>query len=228
MSSNSTKRYFTEFFGTYILVLLGCGSAILAGPDIGTIGVAFAFGLTLTFLIYSLGPVSGCHLNPAVSIAMVISGKLQFSQLPGYILGQLAGAAAAGFTLLTIAKGYAGFSLEAGFALNGYGDHSPDNYTLIPSIIVEAISVAILIYVLLATTKKNFASGFAGLVAGVTLTVLHLFAIPVTNASLNIARSFGVAVVHKGWALEQLWVFAVAHILAIVIALVFYRITQED
>ena len=226
MSQNASTRYIAEFWGTFLLVAIGCGTAIMAGSQIGYLGVALAFGLTLLALAYALGPVSGCHLNPAVTLTFALTGKLEANHALGYILAQFAGAAAAGYLVLTVASGKAGFDLAAGFALNGFGEHSPMGYNLASCLIAEAAGTAVLLYVILCTTTSRFASGFGGLAVGSTLVVLHLLLIPVTNASINIARSFGPALIHGGWALEQLWLFGVAHVIAILLAVIVFNVTQ--
>lgn len=228
MNRNCTSVYMSELLGTFLLVFIGCGSAVLAGSQIGFLGVSFAFGLTLTILAYSLGPVSGCHLNPAVTLMMGAVGRLPHNKVPGYIVAQLLGAALAGIALYNIAKGKGGFDISAGFALNGFGEHSPDNYNMISCLIAETIGTTVLLYVILSTTAPGFVSSFSGLVVGTTLTILHLILIPITNASLNIARSFGPAIMYGDWALKQLWLFAVAHLISIIIAIVLFKLTQSN
>jgi aquaporin Z len=228
MKHNTLSRYMAEFWGTFLLVAIGCGSAIMAGGQIGYLGVSLAFGFTLLVLAYTLGPVSGCHLNPAVTLCMAITGRMQFANVVGYLASQLAGAAAAGYFLLVVASGKAGFDMTAGFALNGFAEHSPGGYSLMAALMAEAAATAVLLYVILCTTTRRFEASFGGLVVGVTLAVLHMLMIPVTNASLNIARSFGPALIHGGWALEQLWLFGVAHIAAIFVAITLFSLTQND
>ncbi|CAO5674771.1 MAG: Aquaporin Z 2 [Holosporales bacterium] len=221
-----SSRYLAEAFGTFLLVFLGCGSAILAGTQIGFLGVSVCFGITLLFLIYSIGHVSGCHLNPAVTFCLTLAGKFEKKDVFPYIMSQLLGATLAGYCLFCIASGHAGFSLSHGFALNGYGEHSPQGYSLASAFLMEVIATTILLYVILTTTCSKSPSGFAGLFVGMTLMALHLVAIPVTNASLNFARTFGVAVVHGDWALTQMWFFLVTNCIAAVLAVVLFKSTH--
>lgn len=223
MSANPFTRYLSEFIGTCLLVLMGCGCAVFAGGDVGFTGVALAFGTTLLFLAYCLGPVSGCHLNPAVTLCLAFSNKFPSSNVAGYIVAQCLGAILGGFVIYMIATGKAGFDVHQGFALNGFAEHSPKGYSMMSCLITEAVMTAVLLLVILSTTNKSFPAQFAGITVGLTLTGIHLVSIPVTNTSVNIARSLGVAVFHGGWAVEQLWLFAVAHVIAIVLAIVVHR-----
>ena len=223
MSANSFTRYLSEFIGTCLLVLMGCGCAVLAGGDVGFVGVAFAFGTTLLFLAYCLGPVSGCHLNPAVTLCLAFSKKFPSSDVVGYIVAQCLGAILGGFVVYLIASGKAGFDIHQGFALNGFAEHSPKGYSMISCLVTEVVMTAVLLFVILSTTHKSFPSQFTGITVGFTLMAIHLVSIPVTNTSVNIARSLGTAVFHGGWAIEQLWLFAVAHIIAVVLALVVHK-----
>jgi len=225
MSANPLTRYLSEFIGTCLLVLMGCGCAVLAGADVGFTGVALAFGTTLLFLAYCLGPISGCHLNPAVTLCLAFSKKFPSSNVIGYIVAQCFGAILGGFVVYMIASGKAGFDIQQGFALNGFAEHSPKGYSMISCLITEAAMTAVLLFVILSTTHKSFPAQFTGVTVGLTLTAIHLVSIPVTNTSVNIARSLGVAVFHGGWALEQLWLFAVAHVIAVVLAIVVHRCT---
>ncbi len=226
MNTNPFQRYLAEFFGTLLLVLFGCGSAVLAGSAIGFLGVSFTFGITLLFLIYSIGPVSGCHLNPAVTLCLAIVNKIPKIDVPGYLIAQCVGAVIGGYILYIIAVGAPEFALTKGFALNGFGEHSPGKYGMIACFVTEVVMTSVLLYVILASTKSYYAKGFAGLSIGLTLVAIHLVSIPVTNTSVNFARSFGVALVHGGWAMQQLWLFAAAHLLAIVVALIIYAVTH--
>jgi aquaporin Z len=212
------QKYIAEIFGTFCLVLLGCGSAVLAGSHIGIVGISLTFGLTLLSLAYLLGPISGCHLNPAVTLALTFSKKITTKETIPYIISQIVGAIIGGYLLLHIAEGKAGFSISHGFACNGFDGHSPEGYSMVSCLITEVVMTLVLLMAVLATTKKNFPSGFAGLFVGLTLTTVHLVSIPVTNTSVNLARSIGVAAVHGGWALEQLWLFAVAQLIAVALA----------
>ena len=226
--SSSCNRYMTECWGTFLLVLIGCGSALFTGDKIGILGVGLAFGLILIALAYSVGPVSGCHLNPAVTLCLAISGKIEKCHVPGYIVSQLVGAVLAGATLYWIASGKADFSLANGFACNGFAEHSPSGYSMIACLGTEAILTAVLLYVVLATTRPYFPVGFGGLAAGGTLAALILVAGPITNASFNFARTLGTAVIHGGWALSQLWVFLVAHLIGVVLAVVAAKLTLPE
>lgn len=212
------QKYMAEIFGTFTLVLLGCGSAIFAGTHIGFVGVALSFGFALMLLAYLLGPISGCHLNPAVTITLAITKKFNSSDVVPYIISQLIGAVLAGYVLSYVAHGKEVFTVFDHFACNGFGEHSPDKYNMISCLIIEVLMTLILLKAVLATTRCSFPAGFAGLFVGVTLAVIHLVSIPVTNTSVNLARTLGVAVVHGGWALEQIWLFALAHVIAIVLA----------
>lgn len=225
---DSFQKYLSEFFGTLLLVFLGCGSAVIAGTHIGFIGVSLAFGLTLLVLAYALGPISGCHLNPAVTLTMVMTRRMKSCDVIGYIVAQIAGAVVGAGLLYVIASGKSEFQIINGFALNGFGAHSPTGYNLMACLVAEIIGTTILLYAILATTHKGFAKGFGGIVVGSTLLVLHLFLIPITNASVNIARSIGPAIFHGGWALEQLWLFGVAHIIAIILCVIFYNLTHGN
>ncbi len=219
------KRSLAEMFGTFTLVLLGCGSAIFAGPQIGNVGVALSFGFTLLLLVYSVGPISGCHVNPAVTLSMLLTRKIKFSDTICYIIAQLLGAILAGFTLYHVAQGSPSFNLSNGFALNGFGVHSPHHYSAMSCFIVETLITTLLLVVVLATTKPSFPQYVAGMAIGFTLCAIHLFSIPVTNTSVNIARSLGTAIVAQGWALEQLWLFATAQLAAVVIAVTIHKLS---
>src|SRR5215470_869593 len=219
-----SRRLVAESVGTFILVLGGCGSAVLAAAfprvGIGLVGVAFAFGLTVLGCAYSLGPVSGCHLNPAVTLGLCTAGRFPWRDLPGYVLAQLVGAVVAAGVLLVIAKGQpSGYDAAvSGLAANGYGEHSPGNYGLGAALVAEFVLTFIFLTVILGSTSKRAAAGFAGIPIGLTLTLIHLIGIPITNVSVNPARSTGPAVFVGGWALEQLWLFWVAPIAGAVIA----------
>jgi len=221
------KQYGAEFFGTFWLVLGGCGSAVLAAgfPElgIGFLGVAFAFGLTVLTMAYAIGHVSGCHLNPAVSIGLWAGGRFSADKLLGYIIAQCLGAIVAGGVLYLIASGKADFSLAGGFASNGYGEHSPGGYSLFSALVTEIIMTMMFLYVILLVTHKNAPSGFAGLAIGLCLTLIHLISIPVTNTSVNPARSLGVALYAGDWALAQLWLFWVAPIAGALLGAAIYR-----
>ncbi len=221
------KQLGAEFLGTFWLVLGGCGSAVLAaafpGVGIGLLGVSLAFGLTVVTMAYSLGHVSGCHLNPAVSIGLFAAGRFPAKRLLPYILAQVAGGIAAGAVLYLIASGKPGFSLAGGFASNGFGVHSPGGYSLPAAALCELVMTMIFLYVILGSTSKNAPGGMAPLAIGLALTLIHLVSIPVTNTSVNPARSTGVALFAGGWAIEQLWLFWVAPIIGAILGAVVYR-----
>jgi aquaporin Z len=216
-----SKRAAAEFFGTFWLVFGGCGAAVLAAAyptlGIGFVGVALAFGLTVLTMAFAIGHVSGCHLNPAVSVGLVVGKRFPISELPAYVVAQVAGAIAASGTLYLIASGKAGFSLAGGFASNGYGEHSPDHYSMLAGFLIETVLTAFFLIVILGATDERAPKGFAPVAIGLCLTLIHLISIPVTNTSVNPARSTGPAVFVGGWALGQLWLFWVAPILGAVI-----------
>ncbi len=211
-----------EFIGTFWLVLGGCGSAVLAAAfpalGIGFVGVALAFGLTVLTMAFAIGHISGCHLNPAVSIGLWAGKRFKGSELLGYIVAQLLGAAAAALVLFVIASGKAGFSLSAGFAANGYGDHSPGGYTLGAAFVCEVVMTFAFLMIILGSTDRRAPQGFAPIAIGLGLTLIHLISSPVTNTSVNPARSTSQAIFVGGWALSQLWLFWIAPILGAIIA----------
>jgi len=208
------NKLLAESFGTFWLVLGGCGSAVLAAAfpqvGIGLHGVSLAFGLTVLTMAYAIGHVSGCHLNPAVSVGLWAAGRFKAGDLPGYIAAQLLGAVAAAAVLYLIASGKAGFELGQGFATNGYGAHSPGGYGLLSAALTEVVMTAFFLLVILGATSPRAPAGFAPLAIGLALTLIHLISIPVTNTSVNPARSTGVAVFAGGAALQQLWLFWLA------------------
>jgi aquaporin Z len=215
-----SKRAAAEFFGTFWLVFGGCGSAVLAAGvhlGIGYVGVAFAFGLTVLTMAFAIGHVSGCHLNPAVSIGLVTAKRFPISELPAYIVAQVLGAIAASGVLYLIASGNSTFSLAGGFASNGYADHSPEHYSLLACFLIEVLLTAFFLLVILGATDERAPKGFAPIAIGLCLTLIHLISIPVTNTSVNPARSTGPAIFVGGWALGQLWLFWVAPILGAII-----------
>jgi len=222
------KQYEAEFFGTFWLVLGGCGSAVLAaafpGFGIGFVGVALAFGLTVLTMAYAIGHISGCHLNPAVSIGLWAGGRFPAKKLLPYIIAQVLGAIVAGGILYLIASGKAGFDLSAGFASNGYGVHSPGGYSLLAALITEIVMTMMFLIIILGATDKLAPQGFAPIAIGLGLTLIHLISIPVTNTSVNPARSTGVALFAGGWAIEQLWLFWVAPIIGAVLGAFVYRL----
>jgi aquaporin Z len=221
------KKYAAEFVGTFWLVLGGCGSAVLAAafPDvgIGLLGVSLAFGLTVMTMAFAIGHISGCHLNPAVTIGLWAGGRFPAAQLLPYIVAQVLGAIAAGGVLLVIASGKPGFEVSAGFASNGYAEHSPGGYSLVAALVTEVVMTMMFLVVILGATDKRAPQGFAPVAIGLGLTLIHLISIPVTNTSVNPARSTGVAVYVGGWAVEQLWLFWVAPIVGGVLGALLYR-----
>jgi aquaporin Z len=210
------KKLAAEFVGTAWLVLGGCGSAVLAaafpGLGIGFVGVSLAFGLTVLTMAYAIGHVSGCHLNPAVSVGLWAGGRFKGADLPGYVIAQVLGGIAGAGALYLIASGHPGFDLAGGFASNGYGAHSPGGYSLIACLICEVLMTFAFIFVIMGATHGNAPRGFAPLAIGLCLTLIHLISIPITNTSVNPARSTGPALFVGGWALRQLWLFWLAPI----------------
>jgi aquaporin Z len=222
------KAYGAEFFGTLWLVLGGCGSAVLAAafPDvgIGLLGVSFAFGLTVLTMAYAIGHISGCHLNPAVSVGLVVGGRFEASKLPPYIAAQVAGGLVGAGLLYLVASGQSGFDAAAsGFASNGFAEHSPGGYTMLAALVTEVVMTAFFLLIILGSTDKRAPAGMAPIAIGLGLTLIHLISIPVTNTSVNPARSTGVAVFQGGWALQQLWLFWVAPIVGAIIGAVAYK-----
>jgi len=226
------KQYSAEFIGTFWLVLGGCGSAVLdaAFPalGIGFLGVAFAFGLTVLTMAYAIGHVSGCHLNPAVSIGLWAGGRFPANKLLPYIIAQCLGAIVAGGVLYLIVSGKADFTTIGGFASNGYGEHSPGGFSLLAALVTEIVMTMMFLFIILSVTHKNAPSGFAGLAIGLSLTLIHLISIPVTNTSVNPARSLGVAIYAGDWALGQLWLFWVAPIAGALLGALIYRFIGND
>jgi aquaporin Z len=208
------KRAAAEFFGTFWLVFGGCGAAVLAAgfPNlgIGFAGVALAFGLTVLTMAFAIGHISGCHLNPAISVGLVVGKRFPASELLPYVIAQVAGSIAAAGVLFVIASGSPTFDVHAGFASNGYGDHSPGGYSLLACIVAEVVLTAFFLIVIMGSTDRRAPKGFAPIAIGLCLTLIHLVCIPVTNTSVNPARSTGPALFAGGWALQQLWMFWVA------------------
>lgn len=217
-----SKRAAAELIGTFWLVFGGCGAAVLAGGHIGFVGVAFAFGLTVLTMAYAIGHISGCHLNPAVSIGLVVGGRFPARDLGPYIGAQLVGGLVAAGVLYVIASGADGFDLANGFASNGYGDHSPDHYSMVACLVAEVVLTFMFLMVILGSTDSRAPAGFAPIPIGLSLTLIHLIGIPVTNLSVNPARSTGPALFVGDWAVGQLWLFWVAPIVGAVLAGVVY------
>jgi aquaporin Z len=226
------NRLAAEFIGTFWLVLGGCGSAVLSAafPDvgIGLLGVSLAFGLTVLTMAYAIGHVSGCHLNPAVSVGLMVGGRFKSSELVPYVVAQVLGAIVAAGVLYLIASGKAGFDLSGGLASNGYGDHSPGGYSLVSGFVCEVVMTFMFLMIILGATDSRAPAGFAPIAIGLGLTLIHLISIPVTNTSVNPARSTGPAVFVGGWAVAQLWMFWVAPILGAALAGITYRAVSAE
>jgi len=226
------KRMAAELIGTFWLVLGGCGSAVLAAAfpnvGIGFLGVALAFGLTVLTMAFAIGHISGCHLNPAVSIGLTVGGRFKAADLPAYIVAQVLGAVAAALVLYFIASGKPGFDLAGGLAANGYAEHSPGGYSLPAGLVTEVIMTAMFLLIILGATDKRAPQGFAPIAIGLGLTLILLVSLPVTNASVNPARSTGPAIIMGGWALRQLWLFWVAPIIGAAIAGATYRWFEKE
>lgn len=238
---NLGKRCFAEFIGTFWLVFGGCGSAVLAAVfaskldgttpfslGIGFVGVALAFGLTVLTMAYAIGHISGCHLNPAVSAGLVAGGRFPASEFVPYVIAQVLGAIAGSGVLYVIASGKEGFSLADGFASNGYGEHSPGGYSMIAALVAEIVLTFMFLMIILGATDKKAPAGFAPIAIGLGLTLIHLIGIPVTNLSVNPARSTGPALFVMGWAISQLWLFWVAPIVGAILAGVTYKTCFES
>ena len=226
------KQYGAEFFGTFWLIFGGCGSAVIAAafPEvgIGLLGVSLAFGLTVLTMAFAIGHISGCHLNPAVSIGLWAGGRFPASQLAPYIIAQVLGGIAAGGVLYCIASGAPGFDVAGGFASNGYGEHSPGGYSLQSALTAEVVLTAFFLIIILGATDKRAPAGFAPIAIGLALTLIHLISIPVTNTSVNPARSTGVAIYVGDWAVAQLWAFWVAPIVGAILGAVIYRFIGSE
>lgn len=225
------KRAIAEFFGTFWLVFGGCGSAVLAAGfptlGIGFAGVALAFGLTVLTMAYAIGHISGCHLNPAVSVGLVAGKRFPASELLPYVLAQVAGGIVAAGVLYVIASGAIGFDVHAGFASNGYAEHSPGHYSLLAAFVAEVVLTTFFLIIIMGATDGRAPKGFAPIAIGLGLTLIHLIGIPVTNLSVNPARSTGPAIFVGGWALEQLWLFWLAPIVGAALAGAAYAIFAE-
>jgi aquaporin Z len=222
-----TKKLVAEFIGTFWLVLGGCGSAVLAAAfphlGIGFLGVALAFGLTLLTMAFAIGHISGCHVNPAVSVGLWAGRRFAGKEVVPYVIAQVVGGIVAGAILYVIASGKAGFDPAAGFASNGYGDHSPGGYSLLACFVSEIVMTMMFLFVIMGATDKKAPQGFAPIAIGLCLTLIHLISIPVTNTSVNPARSTGVAVFAGGWALTQLWLFWIAPLIGGILGGSIYR-----
>jgi aquaporin Z len=226
------KKYAAELLGTFWLVLGGCGSAVLAAgfPDVGIgfLGVSLAFGLTVLTMAFAIGHISGCHLNPAVSIGLWAGGRFPAGQLAPYIVAQLVGAIVAGGVLYVIASGQAGFDVSAGFASNGYGEHSPGGYSMTAALVTEVVMTMMFLVIILGATDERAPAGLAPIAIGLGLTLIHLISIPVTNTSVNPARSTGVALYVGDWAVSQLWLFWLAPIVGALLGALIYRVIGSE
>lgn len=227
-----TKKLSAEFFGTFWLVFGGCGSAVLAAAfpqvGIGFLGVALAFGLTVLTMVYAVGGISGGHFNPAVSVGLATAGRFSWGSVPSYVAAQVAGGIAGALVLYLIASGKADFSTAGGFASNGYGEHSPGGYSLFSALLAEIVLTAFFLLIILGATGKTVPAGFAPIAIGLALTLIHLISIPVTNTSVNPARSTGVALFVGGWAIQQLWLFWLAPIAGAILGGIVHKSLLSD
>lgn len=223
------KRYIAELVGTFVLVFGGVGSAVLAGDQIGPAGVSLAFGLSLLAMVYTIGPISGCHVNPAVTLGLLVTKKMSTKHATGYVIAQIVGAIFAAGVLLVIAMGLPdGYDPSAsGLGANGYGEHSPAGYSLASALLIEVVLTAVLVLTVLGATDSKAPAGFAGIAIGLVLTLVHLVGIPVTNTSVNPARSIGPALFVGDWALSQLWVFVLAPLIGALLAAGLYLALRE-
>lgn len=229
MESNTPKKAAAEFLGTFVLVFGGCGTAVLAGENVGWLGVSLAFGLTVLAMAYAVGHVSGGHFNPAVTVGAAVAGRIAWKDTGVYFVSQLAGAIAAGATLLLVASGRDGFdAVDSGFASNGYDDRSPMGYSLLACLVIEVLLTAVFLWVILGVTDVRAPKGFAPLAIGLALTLIHLISIPVTNTSVNPARSIGVGLFAGGDAIAQLWLFILAPLVGAAIAGATYKALLDD
>ncbi len=221
------KKFFAEMIGTFVLVLGGCGSAIFAGKYIGFAGVSAAFGLSLLVMAFAIGNISGCHVNPAVSLGMMIAKKISPKEFGYYAAAQVIGGIAAGAVLYWIASGAPGFNVAKGFAANGFGAYSPAKFGMVSAIVAEVVLTALLMFTVMGTTHSRFPAGMAGIPVGLVLMLIHLISIPITNTSVNPARSIGVAVFQGGWAIRQLWLFIAAPLAGAVLGVFGYKLVGE-
>jgi aquaporin Z len=224
-----TQKYVAEFLGTFALVFIGCGSAVIAGSYIGFVGISFAFGLTVLAMVYAIGPISGCHINPAISIAMLVAGKMKGKDALMYIIAQCLGAIVAAGILLAIANGVSGYDLTTdGLGQNGFGHNgSPAGYSLAACFLAEVVLTALFLFVIFGSTSKAAPKGFAGLSIGFSLVLIHLVGIPITGTSVNPARSLGPAIFVRGDAISQVWLFLIAPILGAIVAALIWKLFFE-
>jgi len=228
MRDGEIRRYSAELVGTFALVFIGCASAAIAGRYIGFTGISFAFGLTLLAMVYAIGSISGCHINPAVTVAMLVAGKTTKRDAAFYIISQCIGAILAALVLWGIASGLDGYSLaENGLGQNGYGEHSPAGYSLVACFFAEVVLTALFLLVIFGATSKRAPAGFAGVAIGFSLVLIHLVGIPITGTSVNPARSLGPALVVRGDAIAQVWMFLIAPLIGAVIAAIVWKAVSE-
>lgn len=229
MDPTTSKKAAAEFLGTFVLVFGGCGTAVLSGGAVGVHGVAVAFGLTVVAMAYAVGHISGGHFNPAVTVGAALGGRIAWKDTPVYFVSQLVGGLVAGAVLLVVASGKDGFDrVASGFASNGYGDQSPDGYSLLACLVIEVLLTAVFLWVILGVTDVRAPKGFAPLAIGLTLTLIHLISVPVTNTSVNPARSIGVGLFAGGDAIAQLWLFILAPLIGAAIAGITYKALFDD
>lgn len=229
MEKENFKKYSAELIGTFALVLVGCGSAVIAGDKIGYLGISFAFGLTVLAMVFAIGHISGCHINPAITISMLFAGKIKSKDALFYIIFQCIGAIIAAGILLSIANGHPHYSLsENGLGQNGYASQSPAKYSLVACFIAEVVFTFIFLLVIFGSTNKNAPEGFAGISIGFSLVLIHLVSIPITGTSVNPARSLGPAIFVGGEALSQLWLFIIAPVIGAIIAAIIWKCIFEE
>jgi len=225
MEYGSSRKFVAELLGTFALVLVGCGSAVIAGGRVGFLGISFAFGLSVLVMVYAIGHISGCHINPAVSFGMLVAGRMKFKDTILYVVAQCVGAIAGAAVLWWIASGLEGYSVAVnGLGQNGFGVHSPNHYPLASALVFEVVFTALFVFVILGATSKGAPAGFAGLPIGLALVLIHIVGIPITGTSVNPARSLGPALLAGGAALSQLWVFIVAPLVGGFLAAVIWRL----
>ena len=223
------KNYLAEMFGTFVLVFIGCGSAVIAGGDVGFLGISFAFGIAVLAMVYAIGPVSGCHINPAITVGMLFAGKINAKDAGGYIVFQIIGAILGAGVLFLIAGGHADYDIASnGLGQNGYGTSSPNGYDLQSAFIAEVVLTAIFLLVIFGATHKNANGKFAGIAIGLALTMIHIVGIPITGTSVNPARSIGPALFVQGAALTQLWLFIVAPIVGGVLGALIWKVIKPE
>ena len=225
---SDTQKYLAELLGTFVLVFFGCGAAVIAGKSLGVLGIAFAFGLAVLVMVYAIGPISGCHINPAITVAMFVNGKIPSKDAIVYIIVQCIGAIIAAGLLLAVMTGLPAYSLAAdGLGQNGYGAASPGGYSMISGLIAEIVLTFVFLIVIFGATSKSAPAGFAGIAIGLSLTLIHIVGIMITGTSVNPARSLGPAVIVGGTALSQLWLFIIAPIIGAVLAALVWKYLFE-